>query len=315
MAHQVKTMAWAGAVPWHGLGNELQQGADIDTWIQSAGLDWEVKKSPVLFSANGTDMENYDGQYVIHRDGAEIIPFGFVGKQYRPVQPKEVLEFYRELTEEQGFTLETAGQLFNGEKIWALARCGDGFELAGGDKILPYLLLTTGFDGQTATVGKFTSIRVVCNNTLTASLNNKSEGRVSIGHRTQFQPDQMKQKLGVNVEVFANFENALQEMVNVKLTQADANTVINNVLGIDDESRGIDIATANFMSNMFATGNYQGSQLDSSKGTAFGLLNVVTEFYDHRKSHRNADQKLNNVWFGSDEKMKQVFAETLLAMA
>ena len=38
----------------------------------------------------------------------------------RIVQPKEVLEFYRELVKEYGYTLETAGALDGGRKVWAL---------------------------------------------------------------------------------------------------------------------------------------------------------------------------------------------------
>jgi hypothetical protein len=45
-----------------------------------------------------------------------------VSSRYQVVQPKEILEFYRDLTEISGFELETAGVLKEGKKIWALAK-------------------------------------------------------------------------------------------------------------------------------------------------------------------------------------------------
>ena len=44
-----------------------------------------------------------------------------VSQRYQVVQPREILEFYRDLTEMSGFELETAGVLKGGRKFWALA--------------------------------------------------------------------------------------------------------------------------------------------------------------------------------------------------
>lgn len=317
MAHQIKQMAYTGETPWHGLGVQLQENSSIEDWVKAADLEWKVQMSQVMFSpkVGNSQLQSYSGQFVIHKESdVDATPFGIVGKQYKPVQPSEVLEFYRELTESQGFQMETAGQLFNGQKIWALAKVSDGFELAGGDLILPYLLLTTGYDGLTATVGKFTTVRVVCNNTLSASLNNQ-ESRVSIGHRSAFNPEIMKRRLGIATDVFSNMQEALEAMTRVKLNIKHADQLINQVMKIDENSRDIDVATANFLSRMFETGNYTGSKLESSDGTAFGLMNVVTEWFDHRKVYRNPNQKLNSIWYGQDEVKKQSFADAILALA
>ncbi len=44
-----------------------------------------------------------------------------VSQRYQEVQPKEILEFYRDLTEQSVFELETARVLKGGKKFWALA--------------------------------------------------------------------------------------------------------------------------------------------------------------------------------------------------
>ena len=52
-------------------------------------------------------------------------------------------------------------------------------------------------------------------------------------------------------------------------------------------------------------GRGRGSDLDSAKGTAFGLLNAVTEFVDHERRARSVDNRLDSAWFGQGANIKQ----------
>jgi len=52
-------------------------------------------------------------------------------------------------------------------------------------------------------------------------------------------------------------------------------------------------------------GNGKGAELASSKGTAFGLLNSVTEFIDHERRARSVDHRLESAWFGQGANLKQ----------
>src|SRR3954462_4472296 len=49
MAHEGETMAYAGAVPWHGLGNKVHHDVSVERMLIEAGLDWEVHTRDVLF--------------------------------------------------------------------------------------------------------------------------------------------------------------------------------------------------------------------------------------------------------------------------
>src|SRR3546814_8839889 len=62
-------------------------------------------------------------QKVLYRSDTKA-PLAVVSKRFQVVQPGEILEFYRDLTEVGGFELETAGVLREGRKFWALARTG-----------------------------------------------------------------------------------------------------------------------------------------------------------------------------------------------
>lgn len=98
-----------------------------------------------------------------------------VSKRYNVVQPHEVLHFYQDLVQAGRFELETAGVLKGGRMLWALAKTGQDMRLNGGDIVKYYLLLATSCDGTLCTTAQFTSLRVVCNNTLQMALNDKSD--------------------------------------------------------------------------------------------------------------------------------------------
>ena len=191
--HLVETMAYAGEQPWHGLGNRLAAGQSIEQWKVSAGLDWAIEEAEVRFvtGRNGVgSLSACPDQKVLYRSDTKA-PLAVVSKRFQVVQPGEVLEFYRDLTEIGGFELETAGVLHEGRKVWALARTGQSVQLKGKDQVDGYLLLATACDGTLATTAQFTSVRVVCNNTLQIAVGDR-HGAIKVPHRSRFDPDAVK---------------------------------------------------------------------------------------------------------------------------
>ena len=52
-------------------------------------------------------------------------------------------------------------------------------------------------------------------------------------------------------------------------------------------------------------GRGRGSQLDSARGTAWGLLNAVTEYVDHERRARSNEYRMDSAWFGQGAQIKQ----------
>jgi hypothetical protein len=52
-----------------------------------------------------------------------------------------------------------------------------------------------------------------------------------------------------------------------------------------------------------------------SKGTAYGLLNAVTEFVDHERRARSTDHRLDSAWFGQGAALKQKALDQALLLA
>lgn len=317
MAHLVETMAYTGQTPWHGLGHSLPANRPIEEWVHAAGMDWRIMESPVRFMTDTqqlADMGIAADQKVLYRSDTKE-PLSVVGQHYKVVQPLEILDFYRDLTEQSGFELETAGVLKGGKKLWALARTGQSTQLRGRDTINGYLLLATACDGSMATTAQFTSVRVVCNNTLSIATANSS-GAIKVPHRSTFNADSVKQQLGISVSSWDDFSDQMKELVERKLADKEARHYLEQL--VDQASPGISAKTktrnVGTMLNLYQ-GNGMGSSLPSAANTAFGVLNAVTQFVDHEQRARSRDNRLNSAWFGQGAKFKQRALDNALLLA
>ena len=342
MAHQVEQMAYVGDTPWHGLGNHLTQNQPIEVWAQQAGMDWRIESSDVSYMAKNERGQSiimpYEEQRVLYRSDTHA-PLSVVSQRYQEVQPMEILEFYRDLTEQSGFELETAGVLKGGKKFWALARTGQSTALKGKDVSNGYILLATACDGTLATTAQFTNIRVVCNNTLAIALRGQSSnaGVVKVPHSTKFDADKVKQQLGISVRAWDEHMYEMKQLSQRKVTQGEAaayfDAVFNNTnMSVIDQEENIiqfyrNIATPNpakeksepngramaKVMDMF-NGQGRGAELSSAKDTAYGLLCSITEFADHERRAMSTDHRLDSAWFGAGAALKQRGLEQALRL-
>lgn len=317
MAHLLENMAYVGQTPWHGLGNQLTSKQPIEVWAQQAGMDWDILETPVRYIAGGQnylgELKGFPERSVLYRSDTHA-PLSVVGQRYKIVQPREILEFYRDLTEISGFELETAGVLKDGKKIWALAKTGQSTALKGNDVTNGYVLLATACDGSMATTAQFTSIRVVCNNTLAIALKGAS-GAVKVPHSTTFDAQAVKQQLGISVSAWDDFMYSMRTLTDRKVNSRGAQSYFQRVFSEDlkDVSAKVnDRAIAKAIA--LFDGQGKGSDLSSAKGTAFGLLNAVTEFVDHERKAKNTDYRLDSAWFGEGANIKQKALEQALQM-
>jgi len=309
--HLVQTMAFTGQEPWHGLGNKLAPKQSLETWAKAAGMDWSIDEAEVRFVAGNKNLGSihaFPEQKVLYRSDTKA-PLSVVSARYQVVQPREVLDFYRDLTEFSGFELETAGVLKEGRKLWALARTGQSATLKGRDQVSGYLLLATACDGTLATTAQFCSVRVVCNNTLQIALGD-NVGAVKISHRSQFDAQAVKRQLGIAVSSWDAFMARTKALAERKVSDAAAEAFLRRVLTYptanvaDREALAVNERAIKAVGQLYA-GRGKGADLASASGTAWGLLNAVTEYVDHHRRARSDDHRLDAAWFGAGANLKQ----------
>jgi phage/plasmid-like protein (TIGR03299 family) len=306
------------AAPWQDLGQSLPVRQSIEAWTKAAGMDWRICETPVRFVSDQGGPEaihRFNDHKVLYRSDNHK-PLSVVGSRYQVVQPRQVMEFYRDLTEAAGHELETAGVLKGGRKFWALARIGKTTVLKGGDSVEAYLLLATSCDGTLATTATPTSIRVVCQNTLTVALNT-AVGAIRVPHSTSFDAQTVKRQLGVAVSQWDSFMYRMKTLAERKVRNHEAMNYFLKVLCETEDDRVVSASSSPSSSSPLVNeralkkvqslydGQGRGSELAAAKGTAWGVLSAVTEFVDHERRARNAEYRLDSAWFGQGANLKQ----------
>lgn len=308
MAHELAfvkgkaSIAYVGEKPWHGLGQELTENASLDVWRTESGMDWEIKSSPVEYKIDGMEESvDYPAKRILYRSDTGA-PLSIVSKDYKEVQPGEVLDFFKDLVELQGMKLSTAGVLFGGRRFWALADTNHACDVLGNDRVKGMLLLTTSCDGSIATTAQFTSVRVVCNNTLALSLNTTGN-RTSISHRSVFDPLALKDKLGLIDKQWESFRQTINDMSKIKMSDKDTANFVFDLIVPDAQPE----ATKTMEKEVSAILNTIRNGMGTNKayGTLWGVLNGITEHVDHKGRGRSADTKLWNTWYGIGAKVKE----------
>lgn len=321
MAHLLEQMAYVGETPWHGLGNVLAPKQPLEVWAKQAGMDWQIQESPVRFMTDTAGhlgaIESFPEHKVLYRsDNKQAL--SVVSQRYQVVQPREVLEFYRDLTEVAGFELETAGVLKGGKKFWALAKTGQSAALKGADLIHGYLLLATSCDSTLATTATPTTIRVVCNNTLTIAVNGAAQA-IKVPHSTKFDAQAVKQQLGVAVSQWDTFMYRMRTLAERKVKSHEAMNYFLRVLCESPSVNGEPVTLTNERAlkkvQSLYDGQGHGADLESAKGTAWGLLNAVTEYVDHEKRARSSEHRMDSAWFGQGATIKQRALDSALLLA
>ena len=321
MAHELTTrangfteMAFVGDTPWHGLGQRLDQSADISTWRTAAGFDWEILSAPVQYTPvlSGHITMQYTGQRVLHRSDNNM-PLSVVSDRYKPVQPIEVLEFFRDLVEQNGFRLHTAGTLFGGKRLWALAETGKFAEVSKGDGVGGFLLLSTSADKSLATTARFTTVRVVCNNTLSMATSRDGQ-MVSYTHATAFKKEAMQEKLAMAVESFGGYIEMAKTLRQQKMSADRAADFVKTLILKSEKLQDAeyDQEKNRAYRKIMDLFNGEAKGVELAGNTKWGLLNAITEYYDHHHPARTQDARLNKTWFGSGDARKASAAEALL---
>jgi len=159
-------MAYQGEMPWHRLGVRMDGLPDVTAALKAGRLDWDVSLETIYVGAQGEEYPvEIPGRKAVVRDADRKV-LGVVSDEYEVLQNSEAFGVLQSACDDFGVTIESAGALGIGQKVWMLAKLPESVEPRPGDKVDGYFLLSTGHNGSTPLLARPTPVRVVCENTL-----------------------------------------------------------------------------------------------------------------------------------------------------
>ena len=308
MVNGVAQMAYAGDLPWHGLGQQVSDDITTDGMMEAAGLDWSVTKQPMYYMDDLGEMGEVPGKSALVRSSDNKV-MDIVGQDWNPVQNAEAFEFFREFVDTGDMQMHTAGSLKDGKMVWALAKVNDGFTIKtaqGEDSVESYLLFSNPHQYGKSIDVRFTPIRVVCNNTLTLSLNQNVDQYVRMGHQRPFNAEDAMATLGMAHKKLETYKEAAEYLCQKSYTTDDMLNYFNQVFPSASDRDSNKSREAQEVMHTQA-----GAAL--GEGTFWQLFNTVTYMTDHTLG-RNSDTRLQSSWYGQNQNVKKKALELAVNM-
>ena len=288
MAALVENMFSVRQVPWHGLGEIIEDAPNSEKALRIAGLDWTVDRKE-LYLGNGVVVPNQFAN-VRSSDGAVL---GIVTRQYKIVQNAEAFAFTDALIG-RDVRYETAGSLLGGRKVWMLARLPE--KKIVGDEVVPYLCFTNSHDGSGSVRAMITPVRVVCNNTLnlaikTAKRSWKANHSSNIGNKIK----EARETLELTDIYMDELDKYADKLANITV---DTDAIVKAFNAVNPIAKDAPVITkvrhSNDVESLLMC--HEASDIQKFKGTAWGAANAIADFVDHRPPSRQTDKWKESRW-------------------
>jgi len=315
MAHELEIingqaqMAYAGEVPWHGLGVPVSNDLAPLQIMDKAGLNWKVAKEPLYYYSNTGNEVAVPNKFALTRQSDNKL-LEVIGTDWHPVQNEEAFNFFSEFVHAGDMEMHTAGSLKGGRNIFALAKIKESFDLFGGDKVDSYLLFSNPHQYGKSIDIRFTPIRVVCNNTLSLALDAKAERSVKVHHRNEFDAASVKETLGLASSKFAKYKEAAEFLGKKRYTVDSLIDYYNNVFPLTSTKKIDEGKIKDKVEQLSRNGKLAYDAIEHQPGANFAkgswwqAYNSVTFITDHVQG-RNADNRLYSSWFGGNQVCKR----------
>jgi phage/plasmid-like protein (TIGR03299 family) len=310
MSHQVETMAYAGEVPWHGLGVKVNDDLTVDEMIAAAGLDWTVSKQPTFYRIG--DEEISTGKFALIRDTDKKF-LSNVSDGWEPCQNRDAFSIFEEFVERNELEMHTAGSLKDGQVTWGLAKMKDQFALFNDDVTEQYLLLVNPHVFGQGIHVRSTPIRVVCNNTLSFALGKASEVTATQNHRAAFDAERMKEAIGLTRKKLQQYETMASFLASKRYNEEKFKEYLNVVFPNFSKKEEKQKELSRNAKRAFEIVETQPGA-EFGKGTWWQAFNSVTYLTDHELG-RNADTRLQSAWLGINKDRKNMALEKAVEFA
>jgi len=290
-AYQVMTV---GDAAWHRLGTNPKEMQTAEQVLQQVNMNFTVDTQP-LFLPDGSIVPDHRSTY--RTDTSEYL--GVVGMKYCPVQNIEAFSFFDQIVGEGEAIYTSAGVIGKGEKVWLQARL-PAFMKVADDAVDQYLLFTNVHDGSGSVDVRFTKVRVVCNNTISAAMNRKVPHIVRIRHTKSASAAIAKAHriLEISNKYFEDIAVLFNRMAETKSNpEIDQLCFARAIKGNPNLAPGFKLETR--MLNVLDTikaADRSDLSMEKYDGTVWRSFNAATYFVDHMRDYRKGTQFEGSVY-------------------
>jgi len=201
---------------WHGLGIVIDNGMSPDEAMEISGLNWNVSKIDRI-SAGTAESDKYNA--IVRNDNNTIL--SIQSPDYQVIQNSEVFDMAYNLG--ANIKVESALSMNGGRRLVVLCNTGTMDGASSNDRIEKYMAFINSHDGTLAHSVMPTSIRIVCQNTLSMAMAAGAKKAFRITHTGDIKKKQqaMADALKFYQQTGKLFEEKVAALVRKEFTKAE----------------------------------------------------------------------------------------------
>lgn len=296
--------------PWQKIGSshEHEEITSARQLMTSAGLDWTVSLNDlVAVTPDDVSLEvpNRFATVKETKDGTRTV-LGTVGSRYNILQNQEVFESLDFLVDSGEARYSAAGELRNGNVVWAVMELPSSVKIAD-DPHAGYLLARTSHDGSTSFELCPIISRLSCTNQMNAAFSTAKGGLYSLKHTTnnRISISDIRSVINIMYEDFNTYTDMAESLTDQAMSDSEFQLFTKRVYSLpsiiefssDDtlsaSQKRVRSAVYKNRDNAWSVWTNQTGTQEHLRGTKFGALHAIIEVADHfSKSYDKTSAKI-----------------------
>ena len=335
--------------PWSNDGVKVDKIDTMREAMENAKLDFAVETSPAMhrtrhlsvdelirqhgFPEDTEDLQAFcnaattqqfelaESHNVIRREDNHSV-FGICKDRWEPLQNVDAFDWFQPALDAGLVKLDTVGTLGGGKKVWILAELDKPPSIiVPGEEIAKYIILGNGHDGKTSIFIGFTPIRVWCANMFPQLRKDKSSKLIRLTHskNAKLKLDALRDVMNFAYAEFEataeQYRNLCNHSFNTKDLEKYVKILFCNKEEIEKELKDLSTRRRNVLNrvmDLVETG--MGLQQPKIRNTWFAAFNAVNQYVNY-ETCRNSNNRLNSLWFGTNQDLNKRALELAIEMA
>ena len=301
---------------WRKHGKSVAKAMTAQDAIKMGNLDFTVKVSdnPVGAVVDGEVLAVNDKfiTYSEYPDG-KMEALGVVGNRYTPIQNHDAFDLLNNIVDESGAIFDHAGRVGNGERCWISMKMPENIVVANGqDELETYMTCINSHDGSSSFRIYTSFLRLICTNGLTRETKGSE---ITLRHTVNsiIKVQEAREALQLVFAEQAEFENEINAMLGIKMTDKDYKNFVESLLPVVPEDATLRKQNSVEETRSELLGLWKAPTQQPVANTAWAAYNAVAEYVDWFKPVRKTETMKSTNRLIGESLMKNRARELLLA--
>lgn len=304
---------------WHNLGTIVDTAQDAVGAMTLSNTGWTVEEKPVF--VDGVEVAGYKS--LVRADTKDVL--SIMASTYRTRQNVEHYDAVQAILGSTETTFESAGALGKGERVWCLAHVPGIDYSIGDDTHKLYLLAAWSHDGSIASTWDMVDTRVVCANTLRVALGKggkDAQTRVKVKHTSDSDAkfNRVVKIMAGAIESADELKAKMTILAERMVSKESMEETFNKLFPVTSDSKVSKTRRDGMLEEIMLSYELNDNNaFPEQRGTAYNLLNAITNYTDHVRGTRmtggrtEIQARSESALFGSGVDLKRDALEVVLA--